>query len=401
MRTSVFAFCLLTGVTSLGLVANAADTDWPRWRGANGDGISTATDWNVAAVDKPNVLWRGNVGAGYSAASVKGERLYIMGHREKQDVVSCLKTTDGTEVWKHSYDCQPAQYPGPRATPVIDGDVVYTVSNQGHVFCLDAKTGTVKWQQDLTKAMKAELPQWGIAGSAVVHGKMLLINAGAYGVALDKATGNLVWSSGAGKGGYASPVVFKAGDTDVAAVFGQKAIYGVNAETGEKLWSYPWETSWDVNAPDPVISDGQVFITSGYGKGCALLKIAAGQAKPVWQNTALAAHFSSPVLIDGYLYGMDGNTGRGGLVCLDVKNGDVKWKQALGFGSLIAVAGKLIVLTETGDLFVAAAKPDAYQQLAAAKGVIGRTCWTSPVLAHGQLYLRNEKGDLVCLDVKK
>jgi outer membrane protein assembly factor BamB len=218
---------------------------------------------------------------------------------------------------------------------------------------------------------------------------------------LYKQTGRLAWSSGSGTGSYATPVLYTQGGRRYAAVFGRRAIYGVEVETGKVAWSYTWITGNDVNAADPLVFEDRVFISSNYGAGSALLDISGRQPKLLWRNPDMNSHFSSFVLMDGYIYGNDGFAGRrnGVFRCLDAHTGRDMWSERLGFGSLIAADGKLILLTEQGDLHVAEATPAGYRQIASARSVISSSCWTPPVLSGGKIYLRNHRGDLVCLDV--
>jgi outer membrane protein assembly factor BamB len=392
-------------VACLALAAGAArGEDWPAWRGADGSGISKEKAWNPKALEGVKAKWRVDLGEGYSAVAVQGERVYTMGNDKDQDIVYCLAADTGKELWRHAYACPKGSYAGPRATPLVDDGCVYTFSREGNVFCLDAADGKIKWQRSVMENPGAKNIKWGLTSSPRAAGKLLLLNAGKSGLALNKADGAVVWSSGEGPGAYAAAVVFKAGGTECVAVFGEKAIYGAQLADGKVLWSYPWETSYDVNAADPIVDGSEVFIASGYGKGCALLQIEGGEAKKVWQNELLRAHFSSAVLIGGHIYGMDGNAGGGSLRCIEWKTGAEKWSKELGFGSLMAADGKLIVLNESGRLFVAEASTAGYAELAQcevatppAKG----KWWTMPVLANGTIYCRNSDGTLVALPVGK
>ena len=401
MKTA--AISALAVVLGCFLAGAAGAADWPAWRGPDGTGVSKETAWDATALDAgPKVLWKLNVGPGYSTVSVTGDQLFTMGNRNNEDTVFCLAAANGRVQWKYTYACPTgSSYPGPRATPVCDDGKLYTVSREGHVFCLSAADGTVKWQKQLTGELQAKNLTWGFASSVRISGKMALINANSAGVALNKDTGELVWTSVPGIGNYSVPVVHKIGGRPTVLLFAQKAFVGVDLSTGKELWSWPWEVSYDINAADPVPTGDRVFISSGYNKGSALLDVSGAKPQVVWQNTSLRNQFSSSVLLEGYLYGIDGNVGKGDLVCLDLATGKEQWRQNLGFGSLIAAGGKLIVLNEAGDLFVVQAKPDGFAQLSAAKSVLGRTCWTAPVLSNGRLYLRNDKGDLVCLNLVK
>ena len=393
---------VLAGVLALTVSwGRAGGEDWPQWRGPNRDGTTQESAWRATALaDGPKVVWRKDVGVGYSAVSIKGKFLYTMGNVGNRDIVYGLDVATGAELWQHSYECGTGSYAGPRATPVVDGGLVYTLSRDGHVFCLDATTGAVRWQKHLRTDLKVGLPTWGLAASPWVEGDRVLLNAGVHGIALNKLTGATVWSSAPGTGGYAAPVVYRQGGKSCVAVFGAQAIYGVALKTGQQLWSYTWVTKHNVNAADPIVRDGKVFITSGYQKGCVLLDISGDAPQVVWQNNAMQSHFSSVVYLAGYLYGIDGNTGGGALRCLDFKTGAEAWSQNLGFGSLIAAGGKLVVLNERGVLIIADAVPTGFREHSRAQVLQGGKSWTAPVLCRGMIYARNDKGALVCVDMR-
>ena len=175
----------------------------------------------------------------------------------------------------------------------------------------------------------------------------------------------------------------------------------VDFATGKKLGECPWETSYDVNAADPIVKDGQIFISSGYGKGAALIDARGDSLQQVWVNKSMKNHFSSCVLLNGYLYGFDGNAGNGSLKCLEFATGNEKWSEKIGFGALMAVGDHLVALNEQGDLFIIKASPAGYDLVSSSKKVLGKTCWTSPVMCRGIIFCRNEKGHLVALDVSK
>lgn len=402
--TAILAVAVVLG--AVGICRAQADdpTDWPRFRGADGVGISAETDWNPAAVnDKAKVLWSVNVGEGYSSVAVVGDRVYTMGNEKDKDFVGCLDIDSGKVVWRYPYPCKSGEYPGPRVTPTVDGDRVYTLSREGHLFCLDAANGTVKWQRHLVSELKAQNIGWGFSGSPIVDGEMLIVNAGKHGMAFDKKSGKTVWESPRGKCGYATPVVFQIGERRCVAIFGQEALYAVDITNGRKIWSYPWETDHDINAADPIVSGSRVFISSGYGHGCALVDFSSGKPRLVWQNKAMKNHFSSCILINGYIYGIDGSAGKGDLKCLEGRSGETRWSHKTGFGGLVAAGGKLVVLNERGKLFVVEATPEGYRQISAGTAMNPRAakCWTAPVLAKGRIFCRSSNGQLVCVDVRQ
>ena len=376
--------------------------DWPRWRGLKGNGISSESNWVPAAIEKnTNVIWNVNVGNGWSSVSVRGNHLYTMGNVNDQDIVYCLDVETGKEIWRYTYSCDDGNYPGPRSTPVIDGDLVYTISREGHVFCLDAASGKVKWKRQVCVEEGAQPPTWGFAGAACIEGELALFNVGVSGIALNKNTGETVWSSGGGIGGYSTPVIFTFKGKKQIAIFGEVKLFGVDLQTGKVVWSYDWETEYHINASDPVMLGDTMFISSGYGRGCTLLQITDGAPKPVWENKQMNNQFSSSVVLDGYIYGIDGNVGKGFLRCLEWSTGQEKWAQNLGFGALIAASGKLIVLNERGNLYMVKVNTSAYQEIASVEKLLKKTCWTAPVLSNSQLYLRNNSGDLLRLNLSQ
>jgi len=388
--------CVLLGSRGAG----AGEADWPSWRGPDRNGISRETDWNALAfAGGAKVLWKKSVGAGYSGVSIESDQLFTMGNSDGKDTVFCLRPDTGEEWWTFRYDCADGGYPGPRATPLIDGANVYVVSREGHLFCLDRKTGVKKWEINIVAEFGAQAPKWGHSGSPWLEGDLLVLNACKSGIALDKKTGKKVWASPSDKCGYATPVVVGSRKNRRALIFGAKALYSVAVATGKEYWSFPWITSYDVNAADPVVTDKGVFISSGYGKGCAFLDVSGPKPRAAWQHKKMANHFSSSVVLGNHVYGIHGNAGSGVLRCLDLATGEEAWSENLGFGALTAADGKLIILNERGGLFIAAAEPSAYREFSRATLEAQPRFWTPPVLCRAKLYCRNDKGALFCVDL--
>jgi outer membrane protein assembly factor BamB len=379
------------------LGASVFAADWPHWRGPDRSGISAETDWNPKALsDSTKPLWTASVGTGFSAVSVADGKAVTMGNVDKTtDVVTCLDALTGQLLWTYRYEepLTPNLYEGgPNATPAIHEKKVYTVSKSGEILCLDLEKGTLIWRRQ-TDCKK---PEWGFAGSPVIVEDKVIYNIGSGGLALHKQTGEILWESGKEEPGYATAVPFTMDGKTQVALLSKEQLYSVNPADGKVLWSYPWKTSYDVNASDPVVKDGEVLITSGYDHGAAVVKITANGPAAVWENKNLRSHLSGPVVIDGFIYGIDENQ----LACLDWKTGQVRWiEKAIGKGSLTAAGDKLIVLSEKGRLIIAQASPDRFDVLSSAQILSGR-CWTTPVLAGGRIYARNARGDLVCIDVR-
>lgn len=376
--------------------------DWPRWRGPDGNGISKETDWRPQALaPAPKVLWRNTVGAGHSSVVIAGNRLYTMGNQAGKDYVFCLDAEKGKPVWQFSYACPPGNFPGPRATPALEGGFLYTLSRNGLALCIDAETGKVKWQKDLIKELGARNTEYGMTGSPLVAGDAVVYNAGVSGIALRKSTGEKLWASAGGLCGFASPVPVIHRGKEAVAIFSASELCIVELKTGEKLGSLAWQTDFNANAADPVFFDGKLFITSGWERGCALLDLSGAGLRSLWENKNLRGHFASPVYLDGHLYGVDDNHPNGQLRCLDAATGELKWAQKGGFENLIVAGGKIVAIDKKGVLVVAEATPSAYKEVARAAVLSARAMnWTAPVVANGLLYCRNGDGDLVCLDVR-
>ncbi len=388
---------LVLGLPCLDVRAESSSNDWPQWRGPKGDGVSQETGWRTTALKK---AWSASVGTGFSAVSVSQGRVYTMGNSNDTDIVTCLDAKTGKPVWKKSYahPLDPKMYAGgPNATPSVKDGAVYTLSKQGHLHCYGAADGREIWKVDVAQQAGAKPPQWGFSGSPLVLGNAIIVNVGSKGVAVNKANGQIIWKS-QGKAGYATPVAFKLGTVGGVAIFSSDKLVAVNPANGGVLFEYPWKTSYQVNAADPIFVGQAVYISSGYNRGGALLSLAGGTPKKVWENRNLRAHCNGPVAYEGHLYGGDGNVnGRGRFVCLDLKNGEVKWEKPGMNGQCMIADGKLIITDLKGALVIAEAAPAGYKEQARIQAVTG-TCWTVPVLSNGRIYVRNAKGDLVCID---
>jgi len=398
--------CIAIGLLVFFPASPLAADDWYRWRGPRLDGISKETGWLAQwPKEGPSVAWRASVGTGFSSVTVGGGRLYTMGNRENTDTVYCLDAATGKQLWEHSY-----QSPlddkffegGPTSTPTIDGDCVYTLSRQGELFCFGAATGKIHWSKNIAEEANVRVPGWGFAGSPLVCGDLLVLTVGEAGTAVEKKTGKLVWTSADRDAGYNTPVPVRRGEKSILILASGKFYHAVELETGKELWRHRWLVRFGCNAADAIVAGDHVFISSGYNRGAALLNIAGDEPTVVWANKEMQNQLSSSVLIDGHLYGIDGNThgSETKLKCMEFRSGDVRWTEDLdSMGSLTAAGGKLIVLSEQGELIVAKASPDGFQPSARAK-VLGGKCWTVPVLAHGRIYCRNADGELVCVDVR-
>jgi outer membrane protein assembly factor BamB len=378
--------------------------DWPRWRGPNANGISKETGWNPAALNgNVQKLWETNVGVGHSSFAIRGKYLYTMGNVDSKDIIYCFDAESGKEYWRYSYKCSAGSYGGPRATPTLDGDYVYTLSREGHVHCLEATTGKLVWSKKMQDEFDAEPPTWGFASSPYIVDDMVIINVLKHGAALNKRTGTEIWVSNTNVSGYASPSMITVDGKTYGLFFGENKLYGVDLKSGKELWSYPWKTKYDVNASDPLVIGNQIFITSGYRTGGALLRISGDKPQLVWQNKNMSNHFGGVIYHDGHLYGADGMVGksRTKLSCINLNTGNVVWSEKLGFNSSILADKKLIVINEKGKLLIADVTPSGFKEISTTQ-ILPRSvrCWTAPILANGKIYCRNTDGDVVCINVK-
>jgi outer membrane protein assembly factor BamB len=377
----------------------ARAADWPRWRGPAGNGISAEPIGNTWPAAGPRVLWRAAVGTGFASVAVSRGRAYTLGNRENRDTIWCFDAASGKELWRHAYAARldPQYYEGgPGATPTVADGCVFTISKWGDVFCLDATNGAVIWHHDL-RGDGIVPNRWGFGGSPWLRGDLVILNAGLAGTALDRARGTVRWTSGTNAAGYATPVPFSQHGQAGLLLFGAKFLFAVDPQTGREFWRHPWETGWDTNIPDPLTWGDKVFISS-FSRGCALLTLREGAPEVAYDKKVLFNHLSPGIRLGEYLYAFSGEAHHPtDFRCLHLPTGEVKWtSKDPAFGSLIGADGKLIVLSEKGELLVGAASPQGFQPLARAKLLDG-LCWTPPALADHRLYLRNAKGSLVCV----
>jgi outer membrane protein assembly factor BamB len=422
--------------------------DWPQWRGPHRDGVSTETDilrqWPK---DGPKALWEAKVGEGFASVVVVNDRAFTIFQDGDNESVVSWEAETGKECWRFSY---PRRYlnsfgNGPRSTPSVDGEFIYTVGGTGLMHCLKAFTanpkGEMVWSKDLLKEFSATAPQWGVAFSPLVEGDRVFIMPGGRDgqslAALDKHTGNVLWNKHNDPASYSSPIAatfldLPAMGTSIAGLLGTPLGHGpilaasalspgivtmfqerqilfftgsrlvsVNPETGDARWQYPWPIENETNIATPIVVDDYVFISSSYGRGCAMLKIEKeGQTwKPsrVFKSTRMRNHFSTCVRFKDHLYGFDDST----LTCMNFLTGKVEWKER-GFdkGSVLLVGDQLIIYGANGLLALADANSKEFVEKANFRfSNAEKSCWSVPVVSNGRLYVRDQE-KLVCYDVR-
>ena len=386
---------ILAAPLLLAAASGAGADDWPNWRGPQHNGISAEKGpWNL-------LKWKADVGTGFSSMAVAKGRVVTLGNANDTDTVFCLDAEKGDVLWKHSYpsDLGDKYFEGGTThTPTIDGDRVYTIGRWGDVFCLDLATGKTVWSANLQKDAGFPPPSWGFGGSPYIHENLVVLNVGDAGVALDKSTGKIVWKSAAQECGYSTPLPIRRGSDTLLVLGSAKSYVAVNARTGAEAWRIKWITQYGVNAADPVVDGDKMFLSTGYGKGAALFKLGAGEPELIWQSKVLRTQMNPAVLIDGYLYAVDGDTTeKTALKCVELATGTQKWSEPIaGAGSVAAAGGDLVVLSGAGELIVAPASPEGFKPSSRMRTVTGK-CWTVPVVANGRVYCRSAEGQVVCV----
>jgi len=283
---------------------------------------------------------------------------------------------------------------------------VYVVGAEGLVTCLEWNTGKKIWAVSLAKEYGADKGFFGFACSPLVAEGKVFLNAGGENgagvVALDAVTGGLRWKATGHEAGYAAPVMLDGGEAGRVAFFTREGLVIARASSGLVEAEYPWRSrqSASVNAATPLVVGNRVFLTSSYGTGAVLLEVAGSKLRKVWSgDESLSSHYASVVERDGYVFGFHGRQESGAeLRCIEWGTGKVRWEAPpMGSGTLLRAGDRLVVLTERGELLVAAASAERFQALARAQ-VLGTGVRAMPALAGGRLYARDTK-KLVCLEV--
>lgn len=395
---------LLTWVVALALPTTLFAADWAQFRGPWANGISAekgiSKQWPA---NGPKMLWRVAMSDnGYAGPAAAGGRVYIVDHKGANDIVRALDIRTGKDVWTFSYpDAPKDNYGFARATPTVSGGKVYTLSRTGMLHCLNAANGKKVWGANIMQTFGGVAGGWDLAGSPLIdQGKVIVAPGGAQAsvVALNKDTGKTIWKCAANdKAGYATAVAAKINGRSQYVVFLGTKLVGVDAASGRLLWSVPWKTTHDVNAAAPIVMENSIFITSNYGRGCALVDVSGNSAKIRWQNRDIQSHFSSPILARGMLFS---TSDPGYLVCMDPKTGRVAWKQR-GFekGGMIGVDGAFIVMDGArGDIVMFEANTQGYRELGRFNPLGGQS-WTAPIIADGKLIVRNKQA-MACFALK-
>ncbi|MDA7666289.1 PQQ-like beta-propeller repeat protein [bacterium] len=390
------------------LVSPLAASEWPFFAGPNFNGASSETGWKADwGDDGPKIAWKAKVGTGAASFVVSGKRVITSGANGDKETVFCFDADSGKALWKNTFDCEFEKRMfdgGTAATPTIDGDRVYNLSYDGQLQCLSLENGKVIWKTHLIEKFGGKLSRWKYSSSPLVVGDLLILDNGGKGnstLALNKNNGRKVWGNGDENAGYSTPTPIKLRGKDAVLVFKGTALVAHDLKTGKRLWEVPWKTSYDVNASSPVpLPNDQLIVSSGYNDGrVALFDLSSGKPRKLWTNEDIKTKMSSCVVYNGHVFAVCGDT-NGQLICVSLKDGKTQWAQkGFGMGTLTLAGGKLLALSDKGNLVVAEATGNRYTPISQAQ-LLSKRCWVKPVLSDGRLFVKNNRGDVVCADLR-
>ncbi len=390
---------------------------WPQWMGPNRDSISEETgllqSWPEGG---PKLVWKGaGLGTGFSTVSIAAGRIYTMGDIDGKSTVVALNEKDGKVVWTTKVGRAGApgwgNFAGPRATPTVDGDLLFVICQYGEIACLNVKSGSVLWRKHFVNDFGGKLPEWGFSESPLVAGEKLLCTPGGSRgtiVALNKKTGETIWQSSSftDNAAYASLVPATIGGVQQVVQLTAQSVAGVAIKNGKLLWRKSRRGKTAV-IPTPIVKDNYVYVSSGYGIGCNLLEISkqgdSFQAKEIYSNKNMINHHGGVLLDKDHVWGY---CDRNGWVCQNFKTGDIVWreKRKQGKGSLVFADGCFYLRAEgrSGTVVLIEASTEGFKE----KGRFDQPdrsrprSWPHPVVADGRLYIRDQD-ILLCYDVKK
>ncbi|BDC51261.1 hypothetical protein F183_A35770 [Bryobacterales bacterium F-183] len=388
--------CFLTATALL-----LAEQDWPAHRGTERDGVYKG---DSRPTPSWRVHWKVPVGNGYAGVSIAAGKVFTIEQRKKQEVAAAYDLATGKVLWLNSWDADFNSFlggDGPRSTPTFDAGVVYCQGAQGELRALDATTGRLIWRHNILQENGGKAAPYGVSVSPLIAGNLLITHAGGKNaksiVAYEKTTGKLAWGALGDDPAYASPMLVTLNGIQQALAMTATRTVGLDPAKGTLLWEFPWATSYDVNAAQPVlIGNDRMLISSGYGHGAALIEVKNGKAITIWENKLLKNKFNSSVYFNGFVYGLDENI----LSCIDVATGQRKWKGGrYGYGqvALLAKQGQLLITAESGEVALVKADPAQFQELSKAQILRDKT-WNQPALAEGKLVVRNQK-EMACVSL--
>lgn len=358
-----------------------AGSYWNGFRGPNRDGhYQQGPFW-------PNLrlLWKQPVGGGYASFACGDGRAFTIEQRRQKEVATAYDIETGRELWAHPWPAEftePLGGDGPRATPAFDEGRIYVLGALGEFRCLAANDGKIIWRKNIGDGNLT----YGVSTSPLVLENKVIV-VGDHVAAHDKMTGEPLWKFDQEKPAYSSPMVVTFTGQRQLLIVGKARALGLGIEDGKLLWDFPWVVlQGNRNIAQPlVLRSNRFFLSAGYGTGCAAVEVGRDGAREVWRNKNLKNKFTSSVLWQGHVYGLDEDM----LVCLDAETGARKWKDGrYGYGQLVLAGGHLVILCGDGDLALVKASPDSHQEISRVAAIEGKT-WNHPAIEGGKLLVRN------------
>lgn len=389
--------------------------DWPQFGGPTRDGVAVLEEGQSLVREEPSgglpALWKHAVGPGF-AAPVVAEGLAVIYHRQGEYMIlEALDSTSGEPRWKTEI---PTQYrddfgfdPGPRSSPTIASGKVFTYGPDGMFHAHDLKSGRLLWNHDLAKEVGSPKGFFGRACSPLVAGNLVLLNAGEPGkgvVAFQVEDGTPVWTASTAEASYSSPVLLpRSGGDPVAVFFTREGLSIVDSAKGEVLGEAAFRPGMhaSVNAARPVIiPPDRIFLTTSYGVGAGLWHFNEDGLRELWKDReAFDAHYATPVLFEGHLYGFSGRQEtRQTIRCIEAATGTVRWNsERFAAGSILRVGSDLVALTERGELVLGAASPDGFEPFLRSQ-ILKSGHRSAPSFSDGCLFARDGE-NAICVRI--
>ena len=393
------------------LAVDGRADDWPQFLGPRRDGVSAETGAKPWGQAGPKVVWSRDVGSGYAGPVVAGARLVVFHRVGDEEIVECLNAADAKPLWKYGYPTAFAddfrKGNGPRATPTIAGGKVVTYGADGWLHAFELTTGKKLWGRDLVRAFNVPESFFGVGSSPLVVGDRVLVNVGGKDagiVAFELDSGKELWKATSDGASYSSPTLTLLDGAPHAVFFTRSGVVIVDVQTGELRLQMRWRARIDasVNAATPLILGDTAFFSTSYDTGALMLKLRKDGADKLWDSDeVMSNHYNTSIHKGGHLYGFHGRQEAGASFrCVELKTQKVCWdRPRFGCGSMILAGDKLIVLTESGELLLVEATPQAYRELARAQVFPSGPCRAQIALANGRLCARDQK-KLSCLEMK-
>jgi len=392
---TTFAVQELTGSTN----------SFPQFLGPERNGVlfGPKLDSNWTA-HPPKLLWRQKVGAAWSGFSVVGNVCVTQEQRGGEECVVAYELATGKQLWLHA---DKAHYntaiagEGPRATPTISSNRVFTSGSTGILNCFDLATGRLVWTRNVVADSGGKIPEWGFASSPLLVDGMAIVHGGEGAkfslFAFRTEDGQPVWSAGEFQPSYASPSLATLAGVSQVLAFNHRRLSAHDLATGTVLWERPWGSGNAVCSSPVLVSSNRVLFSSGYGYGAELIEISkdtAGKlsAERLWKSPRMKAKFAHLFVRDGYLYGLDD----GVFACVDLKDGSQRWKEGrYGHGQGLLVNDLYLLMAESGELVLLRPTPEAPNELARFR-VFSTKTWNPIALAGELLLVRNDQ-EAACL----